>query len=283
MFKNLRPIFKTKCLKVFLSLICSVVMTAPFNGSTAKATIPNMDDLWTRFLREQSTPTIFDYYPYADCFKKASECYNIPVDLLLAVAKGESDFDPEAKSKANCHGIMQIRWPITAGELGFRSINELYDPCRNIMAGAKYLRKMLDQHGGNIHLALAAYNYGPGRIHSGISPYDIPEGAIKYSSYIYHHMKTIHNRAIELNKGKQIKGYRRSGKLPVITFDYFFHAEAFIDYIRKKIPSIRLDWFRTPENDYDVVMLFGSETEKRRAIQNLANIAGYRVDESREF
>ena len=279
----METILLKKCWTVLLLIICFVALTMPFSENTVRAAYPDINDLWYRFQREQSPPIIFDYYPYAECFKKASEIYGISPLLLLAVAKGESDFNSKAKSSANCHGIMQIKWPITAKELGFRSISELRDPCRNIMAGAKYLRQRLDQHGQNIHLALAAYNYGPGSIHSDISLGDVPAGARWYSGYIYHHMKTILNRARELRNGKKIKGYRRSRKLPIITFQYVFRAEAFIDYIREEIPSIRLDWFRTPENDYAVVMLFGNDSEKRKAIQKLASVVGYKVDESREF
>lgn len=283
MYKDMKTILFGKCRTVSLFLVCFAVLAVLFSENTVNAAEPDINALWHGFQREEFPPTIFDYYPYAECFKKASEKYEISPLLLLAVAKGESDFNAKAKSSANCHGIMQIKWPITAKELGFQSISELHDPCRNIMAGAKYLRQRLDQHGENIHLALAAYNYGPGRIHKGISPSDVPAGAGWYSGYIYHHMKTILNRAGELENGKKVKRYRRSRKLPIITFEYVFRAEAFIDYIREEIPSIRLDWFRTPENDYAVVMLFGSDSEKRRVIQKLAGVVGYKVDELREF
>jgi len=60
--------------------------------------------------------------------------------------------------------------PETAAELGF---TQLFDPRSNISAGAKYLAQMLELHRGNLTLALAAYNAGPGAVakHGGVPPY----------------------------------------------------------------------------------------------------------------
>lgn len=248
----------------------------------AKSDAPDMNNQWKDFHRLTLSDTIAEYYPYANCFKKASDRYNIPVILLLSVAKGESDFDPKDKSPANCHGIMQIQWPDTARDLGFKSKYQLYEPCRNIMAGARYLKKLLDMHHGNIHLALAAYNYGPTRIHAGISPGIVPEGAQWYSGYIFHHMKGIINRERALKRGEKVVFYKRSRKLAIITFNEIFRAEGFIEYIRGKEPSVRLEWFKAPFNRYSVVMLFNSSNEKRKSIKSMAKI-GFKVDESKEF
>ncbi len=103
----------------------------------------------------------FDGFPFLDCFRTAAEEWEIPLPLLVGLAWGESAFDPTARSSKNAIGIMQIRWPLTARELGFNSIRELEDPCRNIHAGARYLRELLDRVGGDTVLALASYNHGP--------------------------------------------------------------------------------------------------------------------------
>lgn len=127
-------------------------------------------------------------YPYQSCFEIASRMHDVPVDLLLAVAATESAWDPDARSHANAHGIMQIQWPGTARHLGVKRVAELYNPCLNIELGTRYLRELLDANGGNVKRALAAYNYGPGRISR--SP-ELPDGALAYASKVAGHQTRI--------------------------------------------------------------------------------------------
>ena len=103
-------------------------------------------------------------------FDAAAKKYNLPVDLLKAVAKVESNFRADATSGCGAMGIMQLM-PGTAKSLG---VTDAYDPVQNIMGGAKYLRQMLDQFDGNTEFALAAYNAGPGNVtkYNGIPPFE---------------------------------------------------------------------------------------------------------------
>ena len=127
-------------------------------------------------------------YPYQRCFEIAANMHDLPIDLLLAVAATESNWDPDARSHANAHGIMQIQWPGTAKDLGVKRVSELYNPCLNIELGSRYLKELLGRFGGDETRALAAYNYGPGRIERSAT---LPNGALKYVATVGKHRKRV--------------------------------------------------------------------------------------------
>lgn len=102
-------------------------------------------------------------------FADVAQRYNLDPSLLKAVAHAESNFSPDAISGAGAKGIMQLM-DTTAQSLG---VNNVFDPEQNIEGGAKYLRAMLDRYNGDVSLALAAYNAGPGAVDrfGGLPPY----------------------------------------------------------------------------------------------------------------
>lgn len=116
-------------------------------------------------------------------FDKASRTYNVPKNLIKAIAKTESDFRPNVTSKAGAQGIMQIM-PSTAQELG---VTDAYDPYQNIMGGTKYFSQLLQKYEGNINLALAAYNAGTNNVakYGGIPPFEETQNfVVKINGYM---------------------------------------------------------------------------------------------------
>lgn len=234
--------------------LASGLLLAAFAASGAVA--GSAQASWQAWMARDTARPPAMAFPYQGCFEAAAARHDLPVTLLLAVARGESNFDPRAVSRANAHGLMQILWPSTARELGFESIAELQQPCRNVDAGAKYLRGLMDRYGENVHLALAAYNYGPGRIP--VSGGRIPQGAEWYSGYIRRHLDFV------LNGRGDWSGQARQ---TVAVFRKPWRAEALVAALTSRAPDVRLDWFREAPGTFRVVLVAdgGSELAAARA------------------
>lgn len=99
----------------------------------------------------------------------AARTHNLDPALIKAVIKAESGGVADARSQKGAMGLMQLM-PDTAAEL---YVANPFDPASNIWGGAKYLRQMMDRFGGNVRLALAAYNAGPASVErsGGVPPF----------------------------------------------------------------------------------------------------------------
>jgi hypothetical protein len=104
----------------------------------------------------------------APVLQEASVAYGLPVSLIQALIKTESNFVSAAVSPKGAMGLMQLM-PGTAQFLG---VKDAFDPRENILGGCRYLRLLLDYFGGSLPLALAAYNAGYTRVVS--CGYQIP-------------------------------------------------------------------------------------------------------------
>jgi Transglycosylase SLT domain len=94
------------------------------------------------------------------CIIEAAQLYRLPVPLILALIRNESNFVAQAISPKGAMGLMQLM-PGTASSLG---VKEPFDPRENILAGCRYFRFLLDYFQGSVPLAVAGYNAGCQRV-----------------------------------------------------------------------------------------------------------------------
>jgi hypothetical protein len=108
---------------------------------------------------------------------EAARRHGLDPALVLAVVAVESGFRPEAVSPKGAEGLMQLM-PATADSLGVR---DALDPEQNLDAGVRHLGSLLTLYGGDLALALAAYNAGEGAVarHGGIPPYKETRAYVK--------------------------------------------------------------------------------------------------------
>jgi soluble lytic murein transglycosylase-like protein len=107
---------------------------------------------------------------YDEYIRQAAALYQIPEELVRAVIRVESGFDPRAVSRTNARGLMQLM-PETAERM---LVSDVLDPRQNIFGGVRYLRVLANLFNGDIELTLAGYNAGENAVisHGGIPPYE---------------------------------------------------------------------------------------------------------------
>ena len=133
---------------ISLNTISSSQPNTYVTGNDTKSNAPSFEDSFSK------------EYTLDELFNMASEKYNVPKQLLVAVTKAESDFTPDATSYCDARGLMQIM-PSAAEFLG---VEDRYDPMQNIFGGAKYYSYLLNKYNGDLDLAIAGYGAGIGNV-----------------------------------------------------------------------------------------------------------------------
>lgn len=141
--------------------------------------------LYTTFTSQTDALRPVKALPYAELINKAGAQYNVSPELIAAVIKAESSFEPRALSKGGAYGLMQVipgTWRLVnrqalvcAGRHSGECNSEcFYNPELNINIGACYLSQLVKRYDSRKEWAVAAYNAGPGAVDSygGIPPYE---------------------------------------------------------------------------------------------------------------
>jgi soluble lytic murein transglycosylase-like protein len=107
--------------------------------------------------------------PIEHLIRASAAAWGVDPALVKAIIANESGFDANATSPTGAQGLMQLE-PGTAAELG---VGNAYDPAQNIWGGTRYIRGLLQRFHGDVRLAVAAYNAGPGAVekYGGVPPY----------------------------------------------------------------------------------------------------------------
>lgn len=110
-----------------------------------------------------------DEVPYGSTILQTAQRHRLDALLLASIIEVESGFDPAAVSYRGATGLMQVM-PATAGS---EDPTALVDPERNLDLGARYFHQLLRRYSGDLELALAAYNAGPGNVqrYGGVPPF----------------------------------------------------------------------------------------------------------------
>ena len=114
---------------------------------------------------------------------EAAQRHGVDANLVRAVVKVESNYNPRAVSRKGAMGLMQLM-PFTARSL---KVGNAFDPHQNVDAGVRHLKQLLESYNGNIELSLAAYNAGSGAVNrsGGIPPYRETRDYVKKITDLY--------------------------------------------------------------------------------------------------
>ena len=168
--------------------------------------VNGVDGLFFSMLQNQSTGSL------DAVFSQAAQKYHVPENLLRAVAKAESNFDPDAVSSCGAMGIMQLM-PSTAESLG---VTDAFNPVQNINGGAKLLSSLLNQYDGDYKLTLAAYNAGSGNVekYGGVPPFQETQNYVnRVLEYLTGNLEAPDIQITNSNEGFTYIDYRKFAEI----------------------------------------------------------------------
>ena len=128
------------------------------------------------------------YHRYDMYIYEAANLYRIPVPLIRAVIRAESDYDPRVVSSAGARGLMQLM-PVVVVEMGVKNV---HDPRQNILGGTRLLRILANKYKGDLVLTIAAYHAGPGSLkkyNNTVPPYKTTRTYLKRVLKYYYQYK----------------------------------------------------------------------------------------------
>ena len=130
--------------------------------------------------------------PYMPIILAAASRYRVDPNIIRAIIKAESNYNPKAVSKAGAVGLMQLM-PRTARALG---VKDSFNPEQNIHGGVKYFSQLLNKFNGDHALALAAYNAGSRNVikHKGIPPFKATK---RYITKVFKYRKQFKQEIVE--------------------------------------------------------------------------------------
>jgi soluble lytic murein transglycosylase len=152
---------------------------------------------------------------FAHIIRSAAERYGVDTRLVEAIVQTESAGNPTAVSPKGARGLMQLM-PERAAELGVR---DSFDPVQNVDGGVRHMRDLLQRFGGDVTLALAAYNAGEAavRTHGGVPPYAETREYVRRVRALYSGSDTLTSSAVALITTPQ-RIYRQVDEEGTLTF-----------------------------------------------------------------
>jgi soluble lytic murein transglycosylase-like protein len=129
------------------------------------------------------------YTRYDTWIREAAALYKLPVELVRAIIKVESDYDPKATSYAGARGLMQLM-PKTAESM---QVKDIGDPRENIFGGVRYLRILANTFNGDLVLTIAGYNAGEDAVirHKGVPPFEQTKDYVTKVLHYYKRYRTL--------------------------------------------------------------------------------------------
>lgn len=155
------------------------------NVKAARSAAAEVDQYLDKPQSEQNSPLRhgFTQKEIDDAINKAADRHAVDPNLVRALVKVESNFNPNAVSRKGAMGLMQLM-PQTARQM---KLTNPFNPEENIDAGVRHLKDLLDSYGGDVRLSLAAYNAGAGAVarSAGIPHYAETRNYVKRITQLY--------------------------------------------------------------------------------------------------